>query len=485
MIESLRSKVISGLFWSVVQSWGTKLFTLLLFMVLARVLGPHELGVFAAAMVVLAFVGIFVDQGLSEAIVQRAQITVQQLNTVFLINFVLALLIVVLLWFIAPLIAGYLKIAELTAILRVASFGVLVSATCFSQQAMNKRNFRYRWLAICALVSTLVGGAVAVFFALRGLGVWSMVIQGLSTSVVSALMLWIKSQWRFSFDFDFTGVRGLFSYGLNRLASSVLDFANTRYIEIFLAAALGPVALGLYSVGVRVYQALMQALSASILDVALNGFSRLVPDRLALVAAYYQAITLTAAVAVPVFCLLAVIAPEATIVLFGNKWADSADIMRPMALLGAVQVLQFYNVTILNAIGKPSVGLKLMVLKVVTTFLTLWIVREQSLSTIVYAFIASQLVTTLPGFYLLRRFVGVSLRTVVSRIVPFLLGSLFVIAAVESARTFDTLMQLLPLVRMLLLSLLGVVIYAVCVYVLARSSLSELMAVLRVRGQRI
>ena len=110
MSESLRSKVITGLFWSMIQSWGVKLATLLVFMVLARVLDPYQLGVFAAAMVVLSFVGLFIDQGLSQAIVQTAQITVRQLNTVFLINLILAALIYAGLWFAAPLISSYLHV---------------------------------------------------------------------------------------------------------------------------------------------------------------------------------------------------------------------------------------------------------------------------------------------------------------------------------------------------------------------------------------
>ncbi|MEO6148228.1 MAG: oligosaccharide flippase family protein, partial [Sulfuriferula sp.] len=128
MNDSLRSKVLSGLFWSIAQNFGLKLISLLLFMVLARVLDPHELGVFAVVMVVMAFVNLFVEQGLNEAIVQAQKITIPQLNTAFLINFTMAVLIYILLWFLAPLIATHLKIPQLTVILHVATLGMLVSA---------------------------------------------------------------------------------------------------------------------------------------------------------------------------------------------------------------------------------------------------------------------------------------------------------------------------------------------------------------------
>lgn len=485
MTDSLRSKVLSGLFWSVAQSWGIKLISLLLFMVLARVLNPHELGVYAVVMVVLAFVNIFVEQGLSEAIVQRAQITVRQLNAVFLINFTMAVLIFALLWFIAPLIATHLKIVELTAILRVTTVGMLVSAIIFSQQAMLRRNFRYRWLAVCSLVSTLVSGAAAVFFALHGLGVWSLVIQALTASVVSAIMLWSQPQWRFTFDFDFVGVRSLISYGLNRLASNLLDFANLRYIDIFLVAALGPVALGIYSVGVRVYQTFGHALSSAIVDVVHNGFSRLAHDRPALVAAYYKAITFAAAIAVPTFCLLGAIAPEAIVVLFGSKWAGSAEVLRPMAFLGAAQALETYNDIAFKALGKPSISLKIVVFRTVITFLTLLAVREPSLSTVVYAYVASQLVTIPLTFYLVRRIVGVSLGTIFSHIWRFLAASVIGVAAISLGRHIGIVDEMPMLAKLIILSAAGSLSYLGFLVLTARAQLREMLTMVRVRRQSI
>ncbi|MHB1246688.1 MAG: lipopolysaccharide biosynthesis protein [Sulfuriferula sp.] len=483
MSDTLHSKVRSGLLWSLAQSWGVKFTTLLLYMVLARVLDPHQLGVFAAAMVVLAFVGMFVDQGLSQAIVQRAQITVQLLNTVFLINLGLAILIYAVMWFSSPLIAAYFKITELTNILRVSSLAVLISATCFSQQAMLHRNFRYRWLAISALVATLISGVVGIACALNGLGTWSLVAQMLTLSVVSALMLWTQPQWRFSFDLDFAGVGGLLKFGLNRLGASVLDFANTRYVEIFVAATLGPVALGIYSVGVRIYQALMQALSAAVLDVALSGFSRLADDRPALIAAYYKAVTLTTAVAVPIFCLMAAVAPETIVVFFGDKWAESAEVLRPIALLGALHVIEYYNGTLFNAIGKPQIGLQFLILKTVVTFLALWLLHQSDLVSIVYAYVASQLIVMPLSFYLVRRMVGVSLRTLWMTLWRFLVACVIGIGLISLSRQVELIGQLSMLPRLLVLSLIGSLGYAGFLAFTARAQVRELIVLIQVQRQ--
>lgn len=485
MTDSLRSKVLSGLAWSVAQNFGLKFISLLLFMILARVLDPHELGVFAVVMVVMAFVNLFVEQGLNEAIVQAQKITIPQLNTAFLINFTMAVLIYILLWFIAPLIAAHLKIAELTVILHVATLGMLVSAITLSQHAMLQRNFHYRWLATCALVSTTVSGAVAVTLALYGMGVWSLVVQALIAEIVSTVMLWSHPQWRFTFDLDFAGVRNLLRYGLNRLFTSLLDFANTRYIEIFLVAALGPVALGIYSVGVRANQALVQGLNWAVVGVVHNGFSRLAHDRSALIAAYYKAITFTAAFSVPIFFLLGAIAPEAIVVLFGSKWAGSAEVLRPMAFMAAIQSLESYNDIAFNALGKPSISLKIVIFRTLITFLTLWAVREPSLSTVVYAYVASQLVTFPLTFYLVRRIVGISLRTLFAHIWRFFAACAIGVAAITFGRHIGFVAAMPVLARLFILSAAGSLGFLGFLALTARAQLREMLAMVRMRRQAV
>jgi O-antigen/teichoic acid export membrane protein len=484
MTEDLRRKVLSGLLWTVIQNWGGKVITLVLFSILARLLEPHEFGVFASAMAVLGFVAIFVEQGLSEAIVQRPMVTPRLLNTAFVVNFSLAIFVFALLWFASPLIAKHMGIFELTGILRAASLSILFTALGFSQQAMQRRNFQYRWLAICAFSSTLVSGILGTILALNGHGAWSLVAQIVIAAAMNAALLWIRSQWAFSFEFDFAGVRSLFGYGMNKLGTQILDFGNTRYIEIFLATTLGASALGSYLVGVKIYQSLMQALSGAILEVAHSGFSRIAHDRAAIVGAYYKAITLTSAVAVPIFVLLACVAPEVTVVFFGEKWRQSADIMRPMALLGAVQVLQFYNGTVYNALGKPFIGLLFNVFKTLITFTILWLSRDVALAAIIWWYIFGQILTTPPSFMLARKLVGISFRSIASRIWPFLAGCVVASAVISMLRANALLTEWHPIYRLFLLSSVGTLTYLGFVVLAAREQLYEMVTVLKGRQHR-
>jgi O-antigen/teichoic acid export membrane protein len=484
MSEDLRRKVLSGLLWTVIQNCGGKVITLVLFSILARLLDPHEFGVFASAMAVLGFVALFVEQGLSEAIVQRPVVTPRLLNTAFVVNLALALLVFTLLWFASPLIAKNMDILELTGILRAASLSILVSALAFSQQAMQRRNFHYRWLAICAFSSTLVSGIMGTILALTGHGAWSLVAQSVIAAAIYAALLWIRSQWAFSFEFDFAGVRSLFGYGMNMLGQHISYFGNTRYIEIFLATTFGVSALGSYLVGVKIYQALMQALSSSILEVAYSGFSRVAHDRAAIVRAYFKAITLTSAVAVPIFVLLACVAPEVTVVFFGEKWRQSADIMRPMALLGAGEVLEFYNGTVYNALGRPFIGFLFNAFKTLIILTTLWLSRHVVFATIIWWYIFGQLLSMPPSFIFARKLIGISFRSIASRIWPFLAGCVVASAVISMLRANALLSEWHPIYRLFVLSSVGTLTYLGFVGLAAREQVHEMVTMLKGRQYR-
>jgi O-antigen/teichoic acid export membrane protein len=468
MERTLREKVIDGLVWSAARTWGAKLLTLGLFIVMSRLLGPHEFGVFAAAVAVLSFVQLFVDQGLAEAIVQRREITNAQLNTVFALNLAASLVLVGALWVSAPYIAFKVDAEELTTVLRVASFSVPLTALGLVQVAMNRRGFHFKTLALRTMVATVVSGVAAIALALAGQGIWALVAQFIVQAGVGTLVLWMRPQWKPSWRFDARGLGQLLSYALHRLGTNLLHYGNTKYVELFIAATLGAPALGVYLVGVRIYESLLQMLSGAVLEVAHSGFSRLAGEPARLRAAYYRAMKVTSAIGVPIFVLVGVLAEPIILSFFGPKWASSVRVTEMMALLGAVQVLQFYNGTVYNALGKPVIGLVFNLCKLVLTFAVLWSVGGWSLDRVIAAYVAVQLAVALPSFVLLRRFAAIGLRGTVAAVWPFLLGCA-ITAAVVAAVMHTAEVRAQPAWAELLVGLaLAAVVYPCCVALFAR-----------------
>ncbi len=477
--RSLRAKVRTGLLWTTLQSWGGRLSLLGLFAVVTRVLSPTDIGLFAMSSVVLALLMMLADQGLMEAVIQTEHITQAQMNSVFWMNMASSLVIVAIFWVSAPFISLWLEMPQLSAVMRVVALGLPITAASFGQMAMRKRAFEYRRVAMISLSATVLGCAAALVMVLRGYGVWSLVAQSLiSTSLLTAL-LWFKPVWRLSLHTDFPGTVPLMKYGLSRISAAILEFINSRYIEFALAATLGPVMLAIYTVGVRLPQALMQALGSASYEIAHNSFSRLAPDRPALINAYYKALTTTTAIAVPVFLLTAAVAGPLTITAFGERWVQSAHVTRVMCVLGVVQLLVSYNGTLYNAIGRPAISLYFTVLKVVLTVAGLLLASDRGMSSLLVAYFFSQVLTAPLSFYAVHRLTGASMAGLARRLGPFLLGALLMTACAYGTVMLLVLWSVPSLLTLIIASAVGGVVYPASIYFFAPESFAQILQTIR------
>jgi O-antigen/teichoic acid export membrane protein len=292
-------------------------------------------------------------------------------------------------------------------------------------------------------------------------------------------LLWLSPEWQLTWYFSFDSIRSLLSYGVKRLLTALMDFANTRFIELFFASLFGAATLGLYVVGARVYQILMQVLCSSILDIAHNAFSRLAADTEKLREAYYAAQGLASATSMPVFFLLSMVASELIVGVFGPQWADAGDVMLPLLLLGGIQVLQFFNGILYNALGRPGIGLIFMVGKTAITMATLFMAQSLSFKQVVWAYFVSQIITTPVSFYVAKRVVGISYRRLLHEVWPFLVSTALAMAAMHGLRTLSS--TGIALADMFLLLLAGGAVFACSAFLIARQRVLHIIRMLRQR----
>lgn len=479
---SLRAKVIAGLLWSVFTSWGGRLLSLATFVVLVRYVGPPEVGLLAAAMVVLNFAELFVEQGFVSAIVQRREITPEQLGAAFVVNIALGALVFAALAAGAPWIARAMRVEGLAPILPWAAFVIPLRALGFCQLAMAQRQFAYKALAGRTLLAQAISAVVAIALAVQGAGVWALVAQALLNAGLTSALLWVGPQWRPQRPLDFAGVRSMAGYSVNILGTRIVDYGNRNGAPLLIAASVGPTGLGLYTVGVRVYETLLGLFTSAVTQVAHSGFSRLAHDPVRLAEAHRRAVACTALVALPAFTLTAIAAPELVQLLFGSAWLPSVPVMQAMALLGAAQSVQFFNGNALNAIGRPHLSLLLNIIKLCAGVASLLLTRGEPLAIIAWSFVSGQLAVSPLGTWLARRHVGISLRAIARALAPSLLASLAMLAVGLALRLWPAFESLGTPARAAALLAAAGCTYATVVLLCGRESLMLLIDLRRVAG---
>jgi O-antigen/teichoic acid export membrane protein len=434
MSTAFKGKVVSGLLWSAIRIGGNRLGGLLIFFVLARHLTTVDFGIYAAVWAILFFVEIFSELGLSDAIVQRTNVEPELLNSVFAVNLIGAVAIYATIWVLAPLIGGWMHMPDIELPLRIASLTLVFNALGFSQLAMCRREFAYRWLAMRTLVATLVSGALGIGMAFAGFGVWALIAQLLTMALVNMVMLWLKPMWRPSLQFSMEGLRQVLHYSLKLMLSRVLDATSTRAFEVLIGAWMGAATLGVYSVGSRINSIVMQLLSSAGLDVAHSSFSRLAGNKDDFLSAYYKAITATAAIALPAFVLMASVGVEICETFFGARWAASGSVLSLLALLGGIQVVEYVNGTSLSSLGRSDLTLLLSLTKALVTVLVLFVFGHGELHALLMAFVIGQGLVCPLSFALSKRFILFRWRQLGQSIVPFVVAAAAAYLAIAALR---------------------------------------------------
>jgi PST family polysaccharide transporter len=359
-MDKLRLGVVTrATFWSGLERTLNRVVTLGIFIVLGRLLAPEHFGLAALAGIFTAFMQLFVDQGFSRAVVQRRSLEQRQLNTAFWTAVVTGTCLTAAGIAVAPVVSRLLGEPGLTPILRWLSAGFLLSSLTTTQQALLQREFGFRTLALRRLAATLVGGVAGIGLAASGAGVWSLVAQTITRSVVGAVVLWVASPWRPGLGVSREDFRDLFGFGMNVVGVEFLQFLTRQGDNLLVGAVLGPVALGFYTMAYRVLLVMNEVFMGTINQVVTPTFSRLQDDLEATRRAYYTALRLSQAVAVPAFVGVALLAPEIITVLFGARWAPSAPVMQALALVGLVQCSTYFDRGVLYAAGKPGLEFRI------------------------------------------------------------------------------------------------------------------------------
>lgn len=454
----LKRLALRGLIWSVVQSWGGKALTFVLFLVLARLLTPAQLGAAAAVMVVIAFLQILGEQGYGDALVQRRDLQPHEANLPFVVSIVSACMLAALLALGSPWIARAMRAEHLAPYLAVAALGLPLTSLWMFQEAFYRRGLQYRYLAARLLFVTALAGALAIALAFAGWGTWSLVVQALLASGLSAAWMWSRPLWKPSRQFDRTSFREIFAFSRNVATYRVADFVSARAVELIIVTLHGAAALGLYSVGSRIYQTLIQLLSSSVMNVSLSALSRIAHDVDRVRAAYTKTVTIGSAIGTAVFVGVGAVAPELTRTIFGERWADSAPVMQVLMLLGAVQCVQFMNGSVFNALGRPQYIARMTIAKATVTLAALALVPAGSAYELAVVFAVCQLSITPVTYALVLRLLHMPLRSLLRHSAPFFFSAAVAFAAVQWLRS-AALLPPSPVLQLCLLSGSYVVVY--------------------------
>lgn len=396
--------------WTALQGWGAQLIGFLVFALLARFLTPEEFGLVAMAMVFIAFTQIFVDQGLSIALIQRHDLTEKHTNTAFWTNIAAGILLTITSFILSNAVAEFYKVPELAEVIRYLSLLLILNSLFSVQSALFRKDLNYKPLAISSLSGSVVSGLIGVTMAIKGYGVWSLVAQQIILSLVRIICLWTISSWRPKLYWRVPEFKELFNYSVNVLGINIFEFFN-RYADNFLIGyVLGPTALGYYALAYKFYQTLSKLLGGLASQVAFSSFSAFQHDLNRVKAAYYSSTRLMAFVTFPMFFGAAVIAFQIFTLLFGKEWENSILVFQILMIVAVIEAVFYFNGSVMMALGKPDWRLKINMLNAIVNVIGFSIAVRWGIEYVALAYVLRTYLLSPIPLLCVKKLVNISVR---------------------------------------------------------------------------
>lgn len=331
--------------------------------VLARLLTPDDYGVIAMLMIFISLASTVIDGGFGSALIQKKQPTNEDYSTIFYWNIALSLLLYVVLFVGAPLVAGFYGMPLLTKVLRVQGIVLLFNALSIIQQNQLKKHLQFKKLSIVYITSALLSLAIAIFTAYRGWGVWSLVAQQISISVLHAVLFWAVGQWRPMLVFSWKSFKELFGFGGFMLLSSLFSTLSNEIQGLLVGKMFNPATLGLYNQAYRLEGSAATATSSIIDQVTYPVLASVQDNKNAFVAALKRFIQIPAYVCCWVMMVLIVVAKPLIILLYSEKWVGCVPYFQILCTAGLAVCLQGSANNALAAIGKSKVFFNWTIIK--------------------------------------------------------------------------------------------------------------------------
>ncbi|MGB9196014.1 MAG: lipopolysaccharide biosynthesis protein, partial [Terriglobales bacterium] len=274
----LKGRSVRGGFWTLTSQGAQFVVASVSTIVLARLLTPADFGIVAMVTAVTSLGQAFADLGLSEATIQQAEITHEQVSTLFWVNVAIGLGLTLVTMVLAPVLAWFYREPRLFDIALVMSLTFLIGGLRVQHTALLKRQMRFLALAIRDVISIVVGVPVAIILALRGAGYWAIIAMPLATNVTQMVLSWLMVRWLPSLPRRGTKVSSMISFGGNVAASYFVTNIVRSADSVLVGWYWGANPLGLYS---RAYNLLMlpvRQLNGPAGSVSVPVFSRLQGD---------------------------------------------------------------------------------------------------------------------------------------------------------------------------------------------------------------
>lgn len=363
MPESTKSKAIKGTAWTLFERLATQVCQFAIGVLLARKLAPSDYGTVGMLAIFMAIAQSLIDGGFVRALIQKKGRTNVDYSTVFYFNFGISIILYAILFFTAPLIADFYRTPILTDVTRVVAIQILINSLTIVQTAKLTIDLNMKLQSIASIVSTIISGLLGVYMAYNGFGVWSLVWQGIASSVIRLMILWTFSRWKPMLVFSKASFKSMFSFGSKLLLGDFINTITINLYTLFIGRAFNVSQVGYYN-RANSYATLPCGIFGQVVNkIIFPILSEHQDDNEKLLSTYKRMVNFPMFIYVPIMVGFAALAKPLVVALITEKWLVCVPLIRILCVGYIISPMTSINLNLLYVKGRSDISLKLDFIK--------------------------------------------------------------------------------------------------------------------------
>jgi O-antigen/teichoic acid export membrane protein len=462
---SLSKQAISSVKWTTLQTAVVGLIGPIILLIKAKFLSPEEFGYISIVLIVIGFFQLFENFGISQAIIQKDEITSQESSTLFYFNILMCFALAGILYVSAPFFSVFFSLPDLTIYLRIVCVIVLLNGPSLLYRAFLEKQMYFKHLSLIAIMGNLIDLGTTTYFLMMGLGVKAIIYAHIvkvmfSTLLIIALNVRFKTT-KIMIYFNPIKLLPFLRFGVFVSAKQIMTFMAHRLDEVIIGYFLAPEVLGVYHFGKSMLEKFRGLITSSFAKVLFPVMSKLKNNPQKLSFAYQRISEYIAFGSFPIFAGIAVTAHLFVPVIFGEKWLDSIIVFQVFSVALICLVLTAnISTSLLYAVNKPDMVFYIDIVTNLIYFSTLLFFAPQGMVAVLITYSCYVIYKTLVlQYYTNRQLVDSFLSYFQKMIMP----ALFTLIMIITVLSFQLLTQSILGIEM---QLSGSIFFGALIYII-------------------
>ena len=418
---TIKKQAIQGVKWTTISTISLATAQLLKISVLARFLDKTDFGLMAIVVFVLNFTNLFVDMGLTSAILHKQNISKKEYASLYWINFLFSFFLFIVIWLITPFISAFYNEKELNTLIPLMALTLLFSAFGRQFKVIEQKELNFKFISLVDIITSVISLIFAIILAYYGYGIYSLVYSVILLQILANIAFLIQGIKRIGIKlhFVFAETKPFLKIGIYQVGGQIINYFNRDLDILIIGKFFGAEILGGYSLAKQLVFRPAQIINPILTKVAAPVLAKFQNNIEQLKANYLKLLNIISTVNFVIYLGVIVLAKYIVLILYGQGFNDIVILVQILSVYMYFRSLGNPVGSLVIATGRTDLEFYWNLFTLSIMPIIIYTASQFSVVIVTISISVAMVLLTIPAWYfMIRKMIRVGLREYLVNFVP-------------------------------------------------------------------